>query len=189
MAQPVTLYRFKIELSDIDRGVYDTLELRVAMHPSESVPYLLTRVFAFALNWQEGLEFSPQGLGDSEVPALRGVSPTGNIDLWIEIGSPSAKKLHKASKVAKQVKVYTYKDPKVFLKELASHYIHRQDEIECFAVKAKQLEKVEAHLTRDNRWTLVKMDGMLTVNMTTPSGDMSEVIEILPLVAGELRGE
>ncbi|MES3037442.1 MAG: YaeQ family protein, partial [Bdellovibrionota bacterium] len=50
MALPSTLYRFKIDLSDIERGVYEQLEFRVAQHPSESLVYLLTRVLAYVLN-------------------------------------------------------------------------------------------------------------------------------------------
>ena len=58
MAQPSTLYRFRIDLTDIDRGVYETLDLRLAMHPSESETYLVTRVLAYALNYASDLEFS-----------------------------------------------------------------------------------------------------------------------------------
>ncbi|MGH9750400.1 MAG: YaeQ family protein, partial [Candidatus Polarisedimenticolia bacterium] len=41
MALTATMHAFDIELADADRGVYETLELRVARHPSESVEYLL----------------------------------------------------------------------------------------------------------------------------------------------------
>ena len=48
MALSATVYHLQIELSDVDRGVYEALDLRVARHPSESMPYLLTRVIAYA---------------------------------------------------------------------------------------------------------------------------------------------
>jgi hypothetical protein len=38
------MYHRQIELSDVDRGVYESLDLRVARHPSESARYLLMRV-------------------------------------------------------------------------------------------------------------------------------------------------
>jgi uncharacterized protein YaeQ len=177
MAHPVTLYRFRIELSDIERNVYDTLELRLAMHPSESMTYLLTRVMAFVLNSGPELEFSPQGLGDPEVPALQAKSASGNIDLWIEVGSPSAKKIHKAAKAARQVKVYTYKDPKALLKELSTQHIHRLSEIGFFAFKPKQLERLESQVVRDNRWTVVRQEGVVTVSI----GENSEELEVLEL--------
>ena len=50
MALSATVYHFQIELSDVDRDVYESLDLRVARHPSESTPYLLTRVIAARLS-------------------------------------------------------------------------------------------------------------------------------------------
>jgi len=49
VALQATIYRLQIELSDVDRGVYESLDLRLARHPSESMPYLLTRALAYAL--------------------------------------------------------------------------------------------------------------------------------------------
>jgi uncharacterized protein YaeQ len=113
------LYRFQIELSDIDRGVYESLDFRVAQHPSETYPYMLSRVLAYCLTYQEGLEFTPGGLADPEAPALRKLGHHNSIDLWIEIGNPSARKLHKASKAAKEVSVFTYKTPRFFSTKFA----------------------------------------------------------------------
>jgi hypothetical protein len=70
MALPATMRRFDIALSDSDRDIYDTLELRVAQHPSESERYLVARVIARALEHAEGLEFSKGGVSDDTEPAL-----------------------------------------------------------------------------------------------------------------------
>src|ERR1700722_14698215 len=51
MANLATLYRFKLSVSDVDRGVYEDLDFRVPMHPSENAAYLLSRVLAYALNY------------------------------------------------------------------------------------------------------------------------------------------
>ena len=110
------LYQFEISLSDIDRGLYRTFEFRLNQHPSENGQYLLTRALAYPLAFQENLEFSPGGLADPDAPALQAKAPMGGYELWIEIGNPSAKKLHKASKVSKQVLVYTYKNPDLLKK-------------------------------------------------------------------------
>jgi len=181
MALQVTIFKFKIELSDIDRGIYQNLDFRLAMHPSETPTYMLCRVLAYALNFQEGLDFSPQGLSDPDVPALIGASMQGQIHLWIEIGSPSAKKLHKASKAAKLVKVYTYKDPKALAKELLSQAVYRLDEIEIYYIHPRQLETLESVLARDNRWSLVVMDGTVTVGYSTAQGEQTVVIELARL--------
>jgi uncharacterized protein YaeQ len=174
MSQTATLFRFRIELSDVDRGCYEPLDLRVAMHPSEALPYLLTRVFAYALNTQDGLEFSPGGLSDPDSPALSVPSAHGNRALWIEIGNPAARKLHKASKAAGKVKVFTYKDTETWLRELRAEQIHRASEIEIFAFPPRFLEAIGAKVEKDNRWILMRNDGVLSVSIGshTEQGDL-----------------
>ena len=58
MALTATMHRFELDLSDVDRGVYQQLELRVAQHPSEAVRYMLARVIAYCLSWEEGIAFT-----------------------------------------------------------------------------------------------------------------------------------
>lgn len=160
-----TLYRFRIELSDVDRGVYETLDFRAAQHPSEAVAYLLTRVLAFALNWQEGLEFSPKGLGDPEGPAIFVNELNGRMSMWIEIGNPSPRKLHKAMKAAGAVKVYTYKNPELILNEARGEEIHRASEIEIFALKPDFLDELGRDLPKDARMTVLHNDSVLSVSL------------------------
>lgn len=171
------LYRFELELSDIDRGVYETLEFRIAQHPSESIPYLLSRALAYALSYQEGLEFSPAGLGDPDAPALQGSGAHNSIDLWIEIGNPSARKLHKASKAARQVVVYTYKNVDLLLQEISSNEIHRSNQLLIYAFDTKFLEILEGQLGKNNRWSLVHQQGRLdiTIGENTISTDIKQV--------------
>ena len=69
MALSATIYTFEIELADSDRAVYETLNLRVAQHPSETTDYLLTRVIAYCLEYTEGIAFS-KGLSDPGDPAI-----------------------------------------------------------------------------------------------------------------------
>ena len=69
MALTATMYVFTIRLADADRGIYETLSLRVAQHASETVEYMLTRVFAYCLQYAEGLAFS-RGVSDVDEPAL-----------------------------------------------------------------------------------------------------------------------
>jgi uncharacterized protein YaeQ len=158
-----TLYRFHIELSDIERAVYDSLDFRVAQHPSEGLPYMVTRVLAFALNSSEGLAFAPTGLHDPDAAAISIPDVHGGFKLQIEIGNPSAKKLHKAMKVSKAVKVYTYKNPELMLRELKDEKIHRGEEIEFFSLSPAFIEELIPLLKKDNRWDLVFNEGTITV--------------------------
>lgn len=160
------LYRFQIALSDIDRGVYETLDFRIVRHPSEAVPYLLSRVLAYCLSFRTGLQFSPQGLSDPDAPALTALGDHGSIDLWIEIANPSARKLHKATKAAKEVIVYTYKNPEALVQQIKTAEVHRGDEIKIYNFETRFLEDLEAFLEKNNHWTLLVQQGKLDINVT-----------------------
>ena len=66
LALTATIYNFDIELADSDRGVYESLALRVARHPSESEEYLVARLLAYLLEFTEGIAFSPGGLSEPD---------------------------------------------------------------------------------------------------------------------------
>lgn len=168
------MFRFTIQLSDVDRGRYETLELRVACHPSESAPFLLTRVIAYALNVQEGIEFSP-GISSPDEPAIYVKDLTGIILCWIDIGAPTAKRLHRASKAARSVRVYTHRDPQIILDGVKGEGIYKAETIEVFSLPPKFLQEIEATLERDNDWQLLHDEGelSLTVKDHTLHGEIS----------------
>jgi uncharacterized protein YaeQ len=175
LAQPAILYRFHINLSDIDQGIYKAFDLRLAMHPSESNAYLLTRLIAYVLNDREFLEFAAEGLGDPDAPGINATTPNGEILLWIEIGNPSAKKLHKAAKAARHVKVYTYKDPETLLKDIRANKVYHAETIEIFSLNPKVLENLASRLERKNNWDILLHEGTLNISI----GDFVEVTELV----------
>lgn len=183
MSNAPILFRFRIALSDVDRGVYEDLDLRTAKHPSESMDYLLSRIIAYCLNYtdrDQGLEFTAAGLSDPDGPALQVKEPNGNVTLWIEIGNPSPRKLHRASKAVGNVKVYTYKDPRLLLREFAKETIHDLDKIEIVAINAKFLAALATDLPRDVRWQVLHHEGVLTVS----AADKSEQVDLLRVRTG-----
>ena len=165
MALTSTIYRFQIELSDIQRSIYETIDLRVAQHPSESLPYMLTRILAYALNFQEDLAFSTTGLGDPDAAAIQITNSMGGFDLLIEIGSPSARRLHKATKISKAVKVYTYKNPDMMMNDLRAEKIHKVEEIEFYSIIPSFLDEVATHIEKVNRWSLLVDDEVMTLQI------------------------
>lgn len=148
MALNATIYNIEIDLADADRGVYETLALRVARHPSESAEYLVTRVLAYALEFTAGIEFSSGGVSDPDQPPIAIRDLTGAIRAWIDIGNPDAARLHKASKAAPRVAVYTHKDPARLLENLAGERIHRADELEIYAFDRELIAALAARLDR-----------------------------------------
>ena len=157
------LYRFQIEVSDVDRGLYTSLDFRISQHPSETGSYLLTRVLAYVLSYQQGLEFSTAGLSDPDSPALLALGKNGTNDLIIEIGNPSARRLHKSMKNSKRLVVYTYKSPEVLINDIKTNEVHRADEIEIHAFDSDFLESLEACLQKNNRWSLLQQQGQLDI--------------------------
>ncbi len=165
MALQATVYHLQIELSDVDRGVYEALDLRVARHPSESMAFLLTRTIAYALLYEEGIAFSKGGLSSTDEPPLSVRDLQGNLTTWVEVGTPSADRLHKASKAAPRVVVFTQHDPRLLAKEAASRAIHKANQIEVYALPAAFLDELGALVDRNARWSLLRNDGTLFVTV------------------------
>ena len=147
MALTATIYNFDIDLADSDRGVYESIALRVAQHPSESDEYLIGRVLAYLLEYQEGIEFS-RGVSDPDEPMISVRDLTGRIQSWIDIGTPDGARLHKASKATDRVVVYCHKDPSQWLKQLADATIHRAAALELYAIDRKLVADLVARMDR-----------------------------------------
>jgi uncharacterized protein YaeQ len=158
LALGATIYSFEIQLSDVDRGVYETLNLRVAQHPSETADYLLTRVLAYCLEYAEGIEFS-KGLSDPDEPAVSVRDLTGALQAWVDIGLPEPDRLHRASKAAPRVAVYTHKDPTAWLARLAEARIHRAAELQIFSFDRDWISQLVGKLERRVKWSLARSDG------------------------------
>jgi uncharacterized protein YaeQ len=174
VALSATVYRFQIDLSDVDRGVYQPLDLRVARHPSESMHYLLTRVIAYALLFEEGIAFG-KGLSATDEPALWVKDLQGNLRAWVDLGTPSADRLHKASKASPRVVVFTQHDPRLLIREAESRPIHKAEQIEVYALDPAFLDRLAELTDRNARWTLLRNDGLLyvTVGEETVSGPVT----------------
>jgi uncharacterized protein YaeQ len=153
VALTATIYNFEVNLADSDRGVFESLALRVARHPSESEEFLLTRLIAYLLEFTPGIEFS-RGLSDPEEPAIAIRDLTGAIVTWIEVGTPDAARLHKASKASPRVAVYIHKDPGQFLSRLAGARIHRAEAVEVWAIERAFLTTLVSHLERRMAFSL-----------------------------------
>ena len=164
MALTATIHTFDISLSDVDRGCYETLALRVARHPSESGEYLVTRVLADCLEYTEGITFS-KGLSEPDEPTLSVRDMTGAIKSWIEIGAPDAARLHKAGKASPRVVVYTHKDPSLLVRHLSGERIHRVGNLELYAVDRGLVSDLVERLERRMVFDLSVNDRHLYVTL------------------------
>src|SRR5204863_5860594 len=125
-----------------------SLALRVARHPSESDEYLVARVLAYCLEYAEGIAFSPGGLSDPDEPPLAVRDLTGALIAWIDVGTPDAARLHRASKAARRVAVYVQRDPAQWLRSLEGARIHRAESLELWAFDRPFVAALCARLER-----------------------------------------
>lgn len=180
MTLGATLYVFKVNLSDSDRGLYESLEIRAAQHPSESESFLLTRVLAYCLEYREGIAFAGGGVSDRDEPTLFARDLTGAYTLWVELGIPAAERLHQASKASPQVLVYCHKDPRQ-LERLKEEAIHRADSIEVVVIDPGFLQALVSRLERRLTLDITVAGGHLYCSLGSESFDMS--LQRLPLQA------
>jgi uncharacterized protein YaeQ len=165
MALGATVYNLDIDLADSDRGVYETLALRVARHPSESDEYLIARVLAYCVEYAEGIEFSRGGLSDPDEPPIAVRDLTGALRAWIDVGTPDAARLHKASKLSPRVAVYTQKDPSQWLRTLSNARIHNSAALELYGVDRALIAAIAARLERRMAFALSVDERELSLSM------------------------
>jgi len=146
--------------------VYEALALQVARHPSESEAHLVARVLAYALEFTDGIAFS-RGLSEPEEPSIAVRDLTGVIRVWIEVGMPDAARLHKASKAAPRVVVYTHKDPAQLVNRLSGERIHRAEALELYAIDRRLIGALAARLERRLSFGLSMNDGDLYISIGT----------------------
>lgn len=172
MALTATIYNLTIDLADIDRGVYHTLDLRVARHPSETPEYMLVRVLAYCLEFQDGIVMT-EGVSAGDEPAVVARDLTGRVTAWIEVGLPDASRLHRASKLAGRVAVYTHRDARQLSAQLSGEKIHRGEDIPIYAFDRRTIEEISALIERRTALTLSITERELWVSIggktfTTP---------------------
>lgn len=107
MALKPTIYKYRISLSDLNRDYYDTLNLTVALHPSETIERMMVRVLAYCINAQEHLTFT-KGLSEVEEPDIWLRSLDDQILLWIDVGEPAPDRIKKSTRHANAVKIYCF---------------------------------------------------------------------------------
>ena len=112
MALKPTIYKFGISLSDIDRNYYDTLNLTVAQHPSETPERMMSRVLAYCLNASDALTFT-KGLSEPDVPDIWARTLDNQLAVWIDVGEPAVERIKKATRLANAVKVYSFNSKSV----------------------------------------------------------------------------
>jgi uncharacterized protein YaeQ len=164
MAHKSTVHRFSIALSDVDRGCYEQLELRLARHPSETIQRLIARALAFALLYHPELQFS-RGICDGDTPDILLQQPGQKMQLWVEVGLPSAERMISACKKAQQVILLTYGSSLHRWQDTHGTKLHGLENLTLLQLDQNLIESLEAGLERAASWSLTVNDNHLYLDV------------------------
>jgi len=175
MARGATIYRVQLELSLIDRNVYGERTMSVARHPSETLERTLVRILAFALRFDEALEFG-RGVSATDEPDLWSREGDGRVREWIEVGQPDGKRLVKAARQSERVTLFAFGDGVERWKAAQLDGIDAPTNLSVARLDDAFIEDLAAESERQLRWSVTLSEGIVFVN----AGDQS--FETTPVV-------
>ena len=160
MALKATIFKARLQVSDMDRNHYATHALTLARHPSETDERMMVRLLAFALNAHEHLAFG-KGLSDTDEPDLWQKDLTGAIEHWIEVGQPDDKRLLRAAGRAQRVTVYAYGNhAELWWKPLADK-LDRAKNLAVWRIPASAVQPMERLAARSMQLQCTVQEGLL----------------------------
>ncbi|WP_432698272.1 YaeQ family protein [Marinobacterium sp. YM272] len=162
MALKSTIYKATLNISDLDRQHYAEYPLTLALHPSETETRMMIRLLAFAMFADEALSFT-RGLCVDDEPDLWQHAPSGEIDLWIEVGLPSDKRLRKACSRAKRVVLLAYGSDQQFDPwfQGVRKTLMRLDNLDIYRIDDSACDTLTALAERQMRLQCTIQDGEL----------------------------
>lgn len=152
MAIKPTIYKLRIALSDLEKNYYDSLNLTVALHPSETLERMTARVLAFCLNAQEGLNFT-KGLSAIDEPDIWLKRLDETIELWIDVGEPAPDRIKKASRQSKHAMVYSFNTKSDVWWEQSKSKI-AFDNIEIVRFNSQDITQLSSLIERTCEWSI-----------------------------------
>ena len=164
MALPATIYRTNIELSHIDRNLYETLQTTVAQHPSETAERLLARILAYAICYEPDLLFT-KGVAAGDEPDLWVKGPDGRVTAWIEVGLPDPARLTKASRHSEQVILIACGSSLARWQEQHLSKLSTIPNLTIIALDQKFLNRLTVSLERSINWSITITEGLLYLNV------------------------
>ena len=161
MAQPSTTYKIELNLTDMDRSVYENLRFTVARHPSETEERLAVRLLAYALFYNEQLAVG-RGLSDVDEPALWEKSLDGRVLHWIEVGQPDAERMTWCSRRTEKFTLLAYGNLRVWQTRVLDG-VRSLKNLNVLAFDQVALDELSTDLPRALNWSVMISDGELFV--------------------------
>lgn len=161
MALQATPYKVELNLTDIDRSIYENLRFTVAKHPSETEERLAVRLIAYALFYHEQLAFG-RGLSDVDEPALWEKSLDDRVLHWIEVGQPDSERMTWCSRRTEKFSLVAYGNLRVWQTKVLDT-VRSLKNINVVGIEQEALADLARDLPRSISWSVMISDGELFV--------------------------
>jgi len=154
------IYKVRVSLSDLNRNYYDSLNLTLAQHPSETLERMMVRVLVYCLNAQTELSFT-KGLSAIEEPDIWVRSFDDKTELWIDVGEPAFERIKKAVRQSDEVRVYSFNSKSdvwwqqgqsKFSQLKASFYRFKWEDIQLLASLVERTMDISVTITGDSAY-------------------------------------
>ena len=162
MALQATPYKVNLDITDVDRGVYASVRMTVARHPSETEQRLASRVLAYALWYEERLAFG-RGLSDVDEAALWCKSLDDRIEHWIEVGQPDADRMTWCSRRTDRVSVLVYGSTRNWAPKVMSAVAGLKN-LSVAVLPQEPLAELAQDMPRNIDWGVMISDGVMYVS-------------------------
>ena len=163
MALKPTIYKLHLNISDLNRGYYDAINLTIALHPSEKVERMMARIVAYALNAQENLSLT-KGLSVVEEPDIWLKTLDDQVKLWIDIGEPSADRIKKSSRLASEVRVYSFNSKSDTWWEQGKSQFQVFKNVKFYQFNWQHIQELSQMVERNMDWSMSISDDTIYVS-------------------------
>jgi len=162
VALSATPYKVNLDISNVDRNVYQSVKVTVARHPSETELRMVARILAYGIFYHPQLAFG-RGLSETDEAALWRLALTGDIDHWIDVGQPDAERIIKSSRRAPQLSVLVYGNARIWAEKILPKVSHLKNTHILALPEADHLHLANS-VNRSIHWGLMISDGILYVS-------------------------
>jgi uncharacterized protein YaeQ len=175
MALPSTVYKASIQLSDVDRGVYESLQATVARHPSETEERLVARLLAYAIFHDPELTFT-KGICAADEPDLWVKGGDGRVRFWVEVGLPEADRIIKASRHSERVALLACGRALAGWDQQHLPKLEKVANLTVISIDQAFINKLASQLERSINWSITITEG--TFYLTTAEETMETTIQV-----------
>ena len=163
MALKPTIYKANVNIVDMNRDIYATEKLTLALHPSETATRMMVRLLAYVINYDTDLSFT-KGLSSTDEPDLWIVRPEGTVDCWIEVGQASPERLRKAVSRAEKIRLYAYGSETEIWWSKQGGDISGLPKTEVFQLPAEQVDPLAEICNRNMELTVTLSEEQLFIS-------------------------